>query len=76
MHSLRNAFTQQNLSNISCILCLVDVYGFYRSSLEEKGRKRSSLIQELRTVPGVCPQRVKDTEQNTMDPKEGRILIK
>lgn len=40
-----------------------------------EGAKRSS-GQELRTVPGLRPQRIKNTDESTVDPKEERVWIK
>ena len=74
----RRMFTQQNMPSVVCALCHVDVYDvciFCMSSSEEKGA-RCSFRQERRAVPGPCPQRVKDMDQNILVPKEERILIK
>lgn len=40
-----------------------------------EGAKRSS-GQELRTVPGLRPQRIKNTDESAVDPKEERVWIK
>ena len=75
----RRTFTQQNMPSVVCALCHVDVYDvciFRMSSSEEKGAMRCSFRRELRTMPGPCPQRVKDMDQNILVREEERILIK
>ena len=71
--------TQENLPSLICALCHLGVYDvciFHRSGSEAKGAMRCSFRQELRIMPGPCPQRVKDMDQNILIPKEERILIK